>query len=108
MKILWVKPDFLHPAIKGGRIRTMEPRKRLHERHELHYVALDLPEQKAGVERSSEYCTKAYPIPHSVPQRNTAAFAIQAAAGLFSPLPLAVSRYRSEAMKRQIEALTRS
>ncbi len=108
MKILWVKSDFLHPTTKGGHIRTLETLKRLHERHEIHYVALDLPEQKGGVERSSEYCTKAYPIPHSVPQRNTPAFAIQAAAGLFSRLPLAVSRYRSEAMKRQIEALTRS
>ena len=108
MKILWVKADFLHPTTKGGHIRTLETLKRLHLRHEIHYVALDLPEQKGGVERSSEYCTKAYPIPHSVPQRNTAAFAIQAAAGLFSRLPLAVSRYRSPAMKRQIEALTRS
>jgi glycosyltransferase involved in cell wall biosynthesis len=108
MKILWAKSDFLHPATKGGHIRTLETLKRLHRRHEIHYVALDLPEQQGGVERSSEYCTKAYPIPHRVPRRSTPKFWLQASAGLFSRLPLSVSRYRSDAMNRQIEALTRS
>jgi glycosyltransferase involved in cell wall biosynthesis len=108
MKILWAKSDFLHPATKGGHIRTLETLKRLHQRHEIHYVALDLPEQAEGVKRSSEYCTRAYPIPHSAPRRSSPRFWMQACAGLFSPLPLAVSRYRSDAMKRQIEKLTRS
>jgi glycosyltransferase involved in cell wall biosynthesis len=108
MKILWAKSDFLHPATKGGHIRTLETLKRLHQRHEIHYVALDLPEQAEGVKRSSEYCTRAYPIPHSAPHRSTPRFWMQACAGLFSSLPLAVSRYRSDAMKRQIEKLARS
>ncbi len=108
MKILWVKSDFLHPTTKGGHIRTLETLKRLHRRHEIHYVALDLAEQPGGVECSSEYCTKAYPIPHSAPQRGTPAFWLQVAAGLFEPLPLAVSRYRSDEMRRQIESLTRA
>ena len=70
MKILWVKSDFLHPTTKGGHIRTLETLKRLHLRHEIHYVALDLAEQQpGGVERSGEYCTKAYPIAHSAPTR---------------------------------------
>jgi glycosyltransferase involved in cell wall biosynthesis len=107
MKILWVKSDFLHPATKGGQIRTLETLKRLHRRHEIHYVALDLAQQAGGVERSSEYCTKAYPIPHSAPDRSTPLFWWQLAAGIFSPLPLTVSRYRSEAMRRQIDALYR-
>jgi len=108
MKILWVKSDFLHPTTKGGHIRTLETLKRLHARHEIHYVALDLAEQTGGFERSADYCAKAYPIPHSAPVRGTLAFWMQAAAGLFSPLPLAVSRYRSEPMLRQVEALTRA
>ena len=108
MKILWVKSDFLHPTTKGGHIRTLETLKRLHSRHEIHYVALDLAEQPGGVERSHEYCTKAYPIPHSAPARGTPASWMQLAAGMFSPLPLAVSRYRSERMRRQIETLVRA
>ncbi len=108
MKILWVKSDFLHPTTKGGHIRTLETLKRLHQRHEIHYVALDLAEQQGGVERSAEYCTKAYPIPHSAPVRGTLRFWMQVAAGMLSPMPLAVSRYRSDAMRRQIETLVRA
>jgi glycosyltransferase involved in cell wall biosynthesis len=108
MKILWVKSDFLHPTTKGGHIRTLETLKRLHQRNEIHYVALDLPEQRGGVERSSEYCSKAYPIPHSVPARNTAGYFLQAFGGLFSSMPVSVSRYQSDAMRRQVEALQRT
>jgi len=105
MKILWVKSDFLHPTTKGGHIRTLETLKQLHQRHEVHYVALDLAEQPGGVARSGEYCAKAYPIPHSAPARGSAKFWLQAGASLFSPLPLSVSRYRSRAMASQIAAL---
>ncbi len=108
MKILWVKSDFLHPTTKGGHIRTLETLKRLHARHEIHYVALDLAEQAGGVERSSEYCTRAYAVPHRVPRRSTPAFWLQAAAAAFSSLPLAVSRYQSDAMKQQVAALLRA
>jgi sugar transferase (PEP-CTERM/EpsH1 system associated) len=108
MKILWVKSDFLHPTTKGGHIRTLEMLKRLHVRHEIHYVALDLPEeQPGGVERSSEYCAQAYPVAHHAPRQGTARFWLQAAGSVFSELPLAVSRYRSSEMKRLIGELTR-
>ncbi len=107
MKILWVKSDFLHPTTKGGHIRTLEMLKRLHRRHEIHYVALDLEEQPGGVERSSEYCTQAYPVAHRAAGRGTARFWLQAAGSIFSELPLAVSRYRSTAMQRVIADLTR-
>jgi polysaccharide biosynthesis protein PslH len=105
MKILWVKSDFLHPTTKGGHIRTLETLKRLHRRHEIHYVALDLAEQAGGVARCGEYCTKSYPIPHSAPVRGSLQFGMQLAGNLFSELPLAVSRYRSDGMRRQIETL---
>jgi len=108
MKILWVKSDFLHPTTKGGHIRTLETLKRLHQRNEIHYVALDLPEQHGGVERSSEYCTKAYPIAHSVSARGTVRFVLQAFANLSSSMPLSVSRYQSDGMRRQVETLQRS
>ena len=49
MKILWVKPDFLHPTGGGGQIRTLETLKRLHRRHEIHFAALDLPQPGAGL-----------------------------------------------------------
>ena len=49
MKILWVKTDFLHPTTRGGQIRTLEMLRRLHARHEVHYVAFDDPENPEGL-----------------------------------------------------------
>jgi polysaccharide biosynthesis protein PslH len=106
MKLLWVKADFLHPTTRGGEIRTLETLKRLHLRHQIHYVALD-DGNPEGIERSSEYCTRAYAIPHHVPDKNSLGFAAQLVRGLVSPLPVAVSRYRSPAMKRKLEELIR-
>jgi polysaccharide biosynthesis protein PslH len=107
MKILWVKSDFLHPTTRGGQIRTLETLKRLHQRHEIHYVAFDLMDQPEGPAYAAEYCTRAYPVMHRVPKKTSVAFVGQLAAGVFQRLPVAVSRYKSKAMKRQIEQLLR-
>jgi polysaccharide biosynthesis protein PslH len=106
MKILWVKSDFLHPTNGGGQIRTLETLKQLHQRHEIHFAALDLPQPGAGVSRSSEYCTKAYAVPHSVPRNFAPRFWWQAAASTSTGLPLNVLRYRSRALLRLVEILT--
>jgi len=106
MKLLWVKSDFLHPTTRGGQIRTLEIVKRLHERNELHYIAFDDPSQPEGLARAGEYSSRAYPIRHSVPPRRSAAFAAQLATGLFSSVPVSISRYRSAAMRDQIARLT--
>ena len=103
MRLLWVKADFLHPPDRGGQIRTLEMLKRLHRRHEIHYVALN----RGDSSRASEYCSRAWLIEHRTPEKNTAAFAGQLLNGLVSPLPVAVSRYRSAQMKRRIEELLR-
>jgi glycosyltransferase involved in cell wall biosynthesis/GNAT superfamily N-acetyltransferase len=105
MKILWVKTDFLHPTTRGGQIRTLEILKRLHARHEIHYVAFEDPERPEGPRRSAEYCSRAYPLRHSIPPKTSPAFVAQLAAGLISRVPVAVGRYRSATMRRQIEAL---
>jgi sugar transferase (PEP-CTERM/EpsH1 system associated) len=107
MKILWVKSDFLHPTTRGGQIRTLETLKRLHQRHEIHYVAFDLMDQPEGPAYAAEYCTRAYPVMHRVPKKTSLAFVGQLAMGLCRRLPVTVSRYRSKAMKRQIEQILR-
>jgi polysaccharide biosynthesis protein PslH len=108
MKILWVKSDFLHPTTRGGQIRTLEMVKRLHARHEVHYVALDDGMNSEGPRRAGEYSSKHHAIPHVAPPRRSLAFAGQVLAGAFSPLPLAISRYRSDAMRRCISNLMRT
>ncbi len=107
MKILWVKSDFLHPTNGGGQIRTLETLKRLHQRHEIHYAALDLPQPGAGFDRTSEYCTKAYPVSHPVPRKSGPRYWAELAAGPWSDMPLPMRRYRSSALLRLVETLTR-
>ena len=104
MKILWVKSDFLHPTTKGGQIRTLEMLRQLHRRHEVHYVAFD-DGNREGVERSREYSTRAYPIPFRAVSKRSPRFIAQLASGLFSPLPVAIERYRSTAMERTLTEL---
>jgi glycosyltransferase involved in cell wall biosynthesis len=107
MKILWVKPDFLHPTVGGGQIRTLETLKQLHRRHEIHFAALDLPQPGVGLRRSSEYCTKAYAVPHPIPRKSGPRCWAQLAQGHLTRLPLPMLRYRSSALLRLVETLTR-
>ena len=107
MKILWVKADFLHPTNGGGQIRTLETLKWLHRRHEIHFAALDLPEPGAGFRHSSEYCTKAYAVSHPVPQKSGPRYWAELATGTWKSMPLPVLRYRSPALLRLVEVLTR-
>ena len=108
MKILWVKTDFLHPTTRGGQIRTLEMVRRLHTRHELHYLAFDDPDNREGLRRAGEYSAKQYTVSHMAPARGSLAFAGQVAKGLVSSLPVAVSRWTSPAMRRRISELMRA
>lgn len=105
MKLLWVKSDFLHPTTRGGQIRTLEMLRCLNRRHELHYVAFQSPGDSEGFERSSEYCARAYPVDFTAVPKTSLRFGAQLAAGLFDPVPLAVSRFRSPAMRDKIAEL---
>jgi polysaccharide biosynthesis protein PslH len=108
MKILWIKTDFLHPTNRGGQIRTLEMLRRLHARNEVHYVAFENPAHPEGLAQAHEYSTRAYPVRHQVPSKSSPAFAGQLVAGLFSPLPVAVSRYQSVEMTRLVTHLRRT
>lgn len=105
MKLLWVKTDFLHPTTRGGQIRTLEMVRELHKRHEVHYVAFDDPANPEGLARSSEYCSFAHPVPHTVISKSSPAFAAQLLQGLVSPIPVSGLRYRSATMRERVSAL---
>ena len=102
MRILWVKCDFLHPTTRGGQIRTLEIVKRLHARHEVHYVGYENPREPEGLKRAHEYCARAYPVQLKVPPRASLAFGVQLVGNIFSSMPLSLSRYHSTAMEEQI------
>ena len=105
MRILWVKPDFLHPTTRGGQIRTLEMLRCLHRSHEVHYVGLYDGTYPEALERASEYCSRYYAIPHQPPSKDSPLFAVQLARSLFSPMPVAVSRWISAKARRKIEEL---
>jgi glycosyltransferase involved in cell wall biosynthesis len=106
VKILWVCPTFLHPTTRGGQIRTLGMLRELHRSHEIHFAALQRPEDGSeGVERAPEFCAKSYPVFHDPPAARSAAFYTQALGSAFSDMPLAVSRWRSAALRQRVEQL---
>jgi len=105
MKLLWVKADFLHPLDRGGQIRTFETLRRLHKRHEVHYVGMRQSPEDPGPALAYEYSTRAYAVDHFVVDKSSAAFAAQVARGVFDRTPVAVSRYRSTEMQARVDAL---
>jgi glycosyltransferase involved in cell wall biosynthesis len=105
MKILWICPFFLHPTDRGAQIRTLGTLKELHKRHEIHFAALNDPQNIEGPERSTEYSTRHFSVEHSAPGRRSLRIIPQLAGSLFSPVPLAVSRYASSELRRKISAL---
>lgn len=107
MKLLWVKGDFLHPTTKGGQIRSLETLKRLHRRHEVHYIGLDYPPHPEAVARAHEYCSHVYPIAHHAPARGSLQFGFELLKGMLDAWPVSITRYRSEAMEAKIAELSR-
>lgn len=105
MKILWAKTDFLHPTDRGGQIRTLEMLRRLHTRHEVHYVCFGSSDDSIGLSGAKQYCSHVYPVPHRVPDKTSPAFLPQLIGGLVSSRPVAVSRFASARMRERIAAL---
>jgi sugar transferase (PEP-CTERM/EpsH1 system associated) len=103
MKILWLKTELLHPVDKGGKIRTYEMLKRLRQNHFITYLTLVSPsDDPESFDRSNEYCHRLAAIPHRVSQKFGAGFYSELGLNLVSPLPYALQKYRSSAMRRAI------
>lgn len=105
MKILWANLNLLHPTTKGGQIRTLEMLRVLHRRHEIHYVTFEDEDSAEGIRRSGEYCSRLHTIPRKLASKRSPAFAGQLARGVFSRVPVAVSRFHSPAMLQLITRL---
>ena len=104
MKILWLSSGFLHPTTRGGQIRTLETLRRLRTRNEIDYLALHDGSREA-LERASEYCSRAWPIPFQLAPRDSIRFWMQTVAGLFSRLPVVAVRKQSKSARLAIAKL---
>jgi glycosyltransferase involved in cell wall biosynthesis len=98
MKILWVTTNFLHPTTRGGKIRTLEMLRRLHRRHEIHFVAIEDPLEPEGLARAPEYSTRAYPFQYAVADKRSPAFVLELAKGVIDSEPVSIRRFHPPAM----------
>jgi sugar transferase (PEP-CTERM/EpsH1 system associated) len=102
--ILWLKTELLHPVDKGGRIRTYNMLRALRRGHRVTYLTLDdgtaAPD---AVARAAEYCHELLRVPFAPARKGSPRFFAELAANLPSPLPYAVARYRSAAMRTATE-----
>jgi glycosyltransferase involved in cell wall biosynthesis len=109
MHILWVKTELLHPVDKGGRIRTYNMLRALRDQHRITYLTLDNGIAAAdAAERAAEYCDELVRVPFAEAPRGSARFWAELAGNALSPLPYAVAKYRSPAMREEITRLTAS
>jgi polysaccharide biosynthesis protein PslH len=106
MRILWLKTELLHPVDTGGRIRSFNILRELKRRHHITYLAFCDEDGGSAVdlarERSGEYCHELITVPHRIHPKFTARFFGDLAQNLFSPVPLFVERFESDAMKQAI------
>lgn len=105
MHILWLKTELLHPVDKGGRIRTYNMLRALRRAHRVTYLTLDdgTAAPDAAARATTEYCHALIRVPFAPAAKGSARFFADLARNVVSPLPYAVARYRSPAMRRAIE-----
>ena len=107
LRILWLKTELLHPVDKGGKIRTYQMLRELKRDHHITYLTLD--DGAAGADaraQAQEYCHELICIPRQQRKKFTPGFYAELVANLPSPLPYAITKYRSTGMRHKIEALT--
>jgi polysaccharide biosynthesis protein PslH len=106
MRILWIKTELLHPIDKGGRIRTYQMLRALTRRHRLTYLCLDDGSAAAdALERAREYAHEVVVVPFRPPRKMSPAFFLGLLRNLGSPLPYAIARYRSAALRQKVSQL---
>lgn len=103
MRILWLKTELLHPVDKGGKIRTYNMLKELKRDHHITYLTLD-DGSASAIERqqADEYCHDLVCVPHRQRKKFTMGFYVELLLNLLSPLPYAIKKYESKAMRREI------
>jgi polysaccharide biosynthesis protein PslH len=103
MRILWIKTELLHPVDKGGRIRTYHMLRSLSRHHHVSYLCLDdglaAPDAR---ERARDYAQEVVVVPFRPPAKGSPGFFLDLLRNLFSPLPYAVARYESPALRQEI------
>lgn len=108
MHVLWVKTELLHPIDKGGRIRTYNMLRALKRQHRVTYLTLDngtaAPD---AATRALEYCHDLVRVPFDEARRRSPRFWIELVTNLASPLPYAIAKWRSAALREEVGRIVR-
>jgi sugar transferase (PEP-CTERM/EpsH1 system associated) len=108
MRVLWLKTELLHPLDKGGKIRTYHMLRGLRERAHVTYLTLDDGSAAPDARGSArEYCDELITVPFSPPAKGTPGYYAALLRNLAAPLPYAVARFRSAAMRDAIARAVR-
>ena len=108
MNILWLQTELLHPLDDDRRTRSYYLLRELRREHQVTYLTFDDGHDGAdAVARASEYCTSLVRVPIRVPAPRSLASYRELARSVASPIPYAVSRYRSSAMQQKIDEIMR-
>lgn len=99
--ILWVKSGPVVPATTGGRLRTYEMLRALHQRATVHFLALGQP----APDDPGDYASTIEFVPKSIPRRGSLRFAAQATRNLVSDTALSLARYESPVLARRVKEL---
>lgn len=103
MHILWLKTELLHPVDKGGRIRTYNMLRELCRDHRVTYLTLDDGTAAPGAaELAREYSHELVRVPFETAAKGSPRFFAELLGNVVSPLPYAVAKYHSKAMRRSI------
>ena len=104
MHLLWVKSELLHPIDKGGRIRTYNMLRALKRQHRVTYLTLDNGKAAPDAETLAlEYCHEVIRVPFDEAPRLSPRFWLELVGNLASPLPYAIAKYKSPALRAAIE-----
>ena len=104
MHLLWVKSELLHPIDKGGRIRTYNMLRALKRQHRVTYLTLDNGKAAPDAETLAlEYCHDVIRVPFDEAPRLSPRFWLELVGNLASPLPYAIAKYKSTALRAAIE-----
>ena len=108
MKILVITTKSPYPLNEGRALRTYNLIREMARHHELHLISFVQDTQDVvGIEHMRSICAQVTPVPLYLGWRK-AKLAIDLAADLVRPEPVAILKYRSRAMAAAISAATKS
>jgi glycosyltransferase involved in cell wall biosynthesis len=98
MRILWLKSDYVLPPDTGGKIRTYQLLRELHQLCEITYVAFRSWKVAADLP-PGEFASRVITYHRDEEEKKGATFYLRVAAGMASRLPYIVQKYRSDQIK---------